>query len=230
MNFGAPIVSLVTAPVSCLNTAAVLGGQTPLHPPLEHAPWCWVIDLFTYLKNIYPSSPTRKKMLPSVKVIIAEYRHGSNERNFAYSKNRRRTISTPQRTPTTYSCIKTYEPAMLTDVASPLSQRPSRNAAKQLRTLEQRPTPQLQEKHSHSQHTRSICYHVPIIIVTVYHRIARRSNYALSNNERHGAISASSMTVTHLPIYKSGKLSNVASLLSQRPSRSATKQLHSLER
>ena len=150
MNFRGPIVCLVTVLVSCLNTAAVPGGQTPLHPPLEHAPWCWVVDLFTYLKKIHPTTRMRKKLPPSVKVIIAEYRHGSNERNIAYSNNRRRTISNLERTPTTTSCIKTYEPAMLTDVASPLSQRPSRNAIKQLRTLEQRSTPQLQEKHPHS--------------------------------------------------------------------------------
>ena len=206
------------------------GGANPTAPPPRARPLV-LGHRFIYLfeKNT-PNIAYDKKLRPSVKVIITEYRHGSNERNCAYSNNRRRTISTLERTPTTNSCIKTYEPAMLTDVASPLSQRPSRNATKQLRTLQQRPTPQLQEKHSHSQHTRSICYHVPIIIVTVYHRVARRSNYALSNNGRHGATSASPMTVTRLPIYKNGKLSNVASSLSQRPSWGAAKQLHSLER
>ena len=114
---------------------------------------------------------------------------------------------------------------MLTDVASSLSQGPSRNATKKLRSLEQRATSQLKEKYPYSQHTRSICYQVPIIIVTVYHRIARPSNCALSNDERHAATSASPMTVTRPPIYKSGKLSNVASPLSHCPSRSATKQL-----
>ena len=168
-------------------------------------------------------------MPPGVKVIIAAYRHGSNERNCAYSNNRRRPIGTPKRTPTTDTYIKTYEPAMLTDVASSLSQRLSWNATKQLRTLGQRPTPQLHEKHSNSQHTRSMSYQVPIIIVTVYHRIARRSNFVHSNDERHAAISASPVTATHPPIYESGKLSNVASSLSQRPSRSATKQLRPFE-
>ena len=165
-------------------------------------------------------------MLSGGKDIIAAYRHSSNERNCAYSNNRRRTISPPKCTPTANTYIKTYKPAMLTDVASSFSQGPSRNATKQLLpSLEQRATPQLQEKYSYSQHTRSICYQVPIIIVTVYHRIARPSNCGLSNDERHAATSASPMIVTHPPIYKSGKLSNVASSLSHRPSRSATKQL-----
>ena len=164
-------------------------------------------------------------MLAGGKDIIAAYRHSSNERNCAYSNNRRRTISTPKRTPTANTYIKTYEPAMRTDVATSLSQGPSRNSTTQLRSLEQRATRQLKEKHSYSQHTRSICYQVPIIIVTVYHCIARPSNCALSNDERHAATSASPMTVTHPPIYESGKLSNVASSLSHRPSRSATKQL-----
>ena len=164
-------------------------------------------------------------MLSGGKDIIAAFRHSSNERNCAYSNNRRRTISTPKRTPTANTYIKTFEPAMLTDVASSLSQGPSRNATKKLRSLEQRATPQLQEKYSYSQHTRSICYQVTIIIVTVYHRIARPSNFALSNDERHAAPSASPMIVTHPPIYRSGKLSNVESPLSHCPSRSATKQL-----
>ena len=165
-------------------------------------------------------------MLSGVKDIIAAYRHGCNEHNFAYSNNRRHPISTP----TTNTYIKTYEPAMLTDVASSLSQGPSRNATKQMRSLEQRATPHLQEIHSsYSQHTRSLCYQMPIVVATVYHRIARPSNCALSNDERHAATSASPMTVTHPPMYKSGKLSNAASSLSHRSSRSATKQLRPLE-
>ena len=138
-------------------------------------------------------------MLSGGEDTIAAYRHSSNERNCAYSNNRRRTISTPKRTSTANTYIKTYEPAMLTDGASSLSQGPSRNATKQLRSLEKRATSQLQKKHSYSQHTRSICYQVPIIIVTVYHRIARPSNCALSNDERHAATSASPMTVAHPP-------------------------------
>ena len=172
---------------------------------------------------------TTRKMISGGKDIIAAYRHSSNERNCAYSNNRRRTISTPKRTLTANTYIKTYEPAMLTGIASSLSQGPSRSATKKLRSLEQRATPQLQEKHSYSQHTRSIYYQVPIIIVTVYHRIARSSNCALSNDELHAATSASHMTVTHPPIYTSGQLSNVASSLSHRPSRSATKQLYPLK-
>ena len=143
-------------------------------------------------------------MLSGGKYIIAAYRHSSNERNCAYSNNRRRTISTPKRIPTANTYIKTYKPAILTDVASSLSQGPSRNATKQLRSLEQRATPQLQENHSYSQHTRSICYQVPVTIVTVYHRIARPSNCSLSNDERRAATSASPTTLAHPPIYKRG--------------------------
>ena len=164
-------------------------------------------------------------MLSGGKDIIAAYRHSSNERNCAYPNNRRRTIRTPKRTPTANTHIKPYEPAMLTDVASSLSQGPSRNATKQLRSLEQRATSQLQEKCSYSQHTRSKCCQMPIIIVTVYHHIARPSNCALSNDERHATTSAFPMTVTHPPIFRNGKLSNVASSLSHRPSRSAIKHL-----
>ena len=139
--------------------------------------------------NVHPSSLMRK-MLPGVNVIVAAYCHGSNERNCAYSNNSRPLNSTPKRTLIANTYIKTYEHVMLSDVASSLSQRPSRNATKQLRPLEQRATPQLQETHSHPQHTRSVCYQVPITIVTVYHRIARRINCALSNDKRHAATSA----------------------------------------
>ena len=132
---------------------------------------------------------------------MAAYRHSSSERNCAYSNNRRRTISTPKRIPTANTYIKTYEPAILTDVASSLSQGPSRNATKQLRSLEQRATPQLQEKHSYSQHTRSICYQVPVTIVTVYHRIARPSNCALANDERRAATPQLLLRLLHIPQY-----------------------------
>ena len=71
---------------------------------------------------------------------------------------------------------------MLSDVASSLSQRPSRNATEQLRSFGQRVTPQLRETHSHSQHTRQIRYQVTVIIVPVHYRIARRINCALSND------------------------------------------------
>ena len=132
----------------------------------------------------------------------------------------------------------------------------------------------MQETHPHPQHTRPICYQVTVIIVTVYHRIARRTNRALSKRQRYAATSASPKTATHpliyraeaiqcrvvivtapvtkrdqancalsnnerhhdcqnaptlyiqhkTPMYKNVMLSNVASSLSQRPSRSATKQ------
>ena len=85
--------------------------------------------------NIYPSS-RMSKILPGVNVVIAAYRHGSNERNYAYSNNSRHHNSTPQRTPVTNTYIKTYKHVMLLDVASTLSRRPLRNATKQLRSLE----------------------------------------------------------------------------------------------
>ena len=60
-------------------------------------------------------------------------------------------------------------------------------------------------------------------------RGARPSICALWNDKRHATALTSTMTLTHPPIYKSGKLSNVALSLSQRPSRNATKQLRPLE-
>ena len=86
--------------------------------------------------NIHPSSRMRE-MLPGVIVIIAAYRHGSYERNCAYSNNIRHPNGTPNRAPITTTYIKTYEHIMLSDIVSSLSQRPSRNATKQLRSLEQ---------------------------------------------------------------------------------------------
>ena len=85
--------------------------------------------------NIHPASRMRK-MLPGVNVIIATYRHGSNERNCAYSNNSRHHNGAPKRTPATYTYIKMYEHVTPSDVASSLSERPSRNATKQLRSLE----------------------------------------------------------------------------------------------
>ena len=131
--------------------------------------------------NIHPSSRMRN-MLPGVNVIIAAYRHGSNERNCAYSNNSRHHNSTPKRTPVTNTYIKMHENVMLSNVASSLSQRPLRNATKQLHSLEQQATPQLQETHSYLQHTIPIRYKVTVVIVTVHHRIARRINCVLSND------------------------------------------------
>ena len=55
------------------------------------------------------------------------------------------------------------------------------------------------------------------------------SHGALSNDKRPAAALSSPMTLKHFPIYKIGKLSSVASSLSQRPSRVATKQMRALE-
>ena len=92
--------------------------------------------------NMHTSS-RMKKMLPGVHVIIAAHRHGSNKRNCAYSNNSRHHNSTPKRTPVTNAYIKMYEHVMLSAVASSLSQRPSRNATEQLRSLAQRAAPRL---------------------------------------------------------------------------------------
>ena len=133
--------------------------------------------------NVHPSSRMRKcyqastLLLQHIATVVTNVTAST------------RTTVTPQQHPQTHpitnTYIKTYGHVMRSDVASSLSQRPSRDATKQLRSLEQRATPRLQETHSHSQHTRPICYQVPIIIVIVYHRIARRSNCALSNDKRH---------------------------------------------
>ena len=83
-----------------------------------------------------PYSSRMRKILPGVNVIIAAYRHGSNERNCASWNNSRHHNSTSKRTSVTNTYIKTHEHIMLSDVASSLSRRPSRNATKQLRSLE----------------------------------------------------------------------------------------------
>ena len=82
---------------------------------------------------------------------------------------------------------------------------------------------------------RSIYVHVIGMSPRTYHhchstrRGTRPSNYALSNEKRPAAALTSPMTLIHPPIHMSGKLSNVASSLSQLPSRIATEQLRALE-
>ena len=132
-----------------------------------------------------------RKMLPGVNVVIAAYRHRSNERDCTYSNNNRHHNSTPKRTLVTNTYIKRYEHVMLSNVASSLSQCPLRNATKQLRSLEQRATPQLQETHSHSQHTRPISYQMIVVIATVYHRIARRTTALSRTTTTRGYLSFS---------------------------------------
>ena len=154
--------------------------------------------------NIHPSSRMRK-ILPGVNVVIAAYRHGSNERNWAYSNNRRHHTSTPQRTPVTNTYIKTYEHVILSNVASSLSQRPLRNATKQLRSLEQRATPQLTARNTftltaHETDTlpcdRRYCHSISSHSATNQLHFLER--------QRHASTSAFLMTVTHLPIYEGG--------------------------
>ena len=132
-----------------------------------------------------------RKMLPGVNVIIAAYRHRSNERDCTYSNNNRHHNNTPKRTLVTNTYIKRYEHVMLSNAASSLSQCPLRNATKQLRSLEQRATPQLQETHSHSQHKRPISYQMTVVIATVYHRIARRTTALSRTTTTRGYLSVS---------------------------------------
>ena len=180
--------------------------------------------------NVHPSSRIRK-MLPGVSVIIAAYCHGSNEYNCAYWNNSRHHNSIPKRTPVTNTYIKTYEHVVLFDVASSLSQRPSRNATKQLRSLEQRVARHNCKKHTHTHSTRDqYASRCPSSLSQYIIAWRDEATAPFSNDKRHGATSASPMAVTHPPIYNSERLSNVASSLSQRPSRSATKKLRSLER
>ena len=130
-------------------------------------------------------------MLPDANVIIAAYissPYSSNKRNCAYSNNSRHRI------PITITYIKTYESVKLSDVViivtAPVAERDQETALS--RTTSDTTTAR--------QETVTLTAHEI--------EIARRSNCALSNDKRHAATSASSMTVTHPQVYKSGKLSN----------------------
>ena len=117
--------------------------------------------------------------------------------------------------------IPMYKNVMLSDVASSLSQRPSRIVTKQLRALEQRATPWLAETLPYKHIFPSACDRY---VATNLSSLSQHSswdaskNYALSNDERPAAALTSPITLIHPPIHMSGKLSNVASSLSQRPS------------
>ena len=129
--------------------------------------------------------------------------------------------------------IPMYENVVLSDVASSLSQRPSRIATKQLRALERRAAPRLPKKRSHTD-IYSLAHAIGMLPQAYHHchstrRGTQPSNYAISNDERPAAAFKFPMALVHPPIYMSGKLSNVASSLSQRPSRIATRQLRALE-
>ena len=116
----------------------------------------------------------------------------------------------------------------LSNAASSLSQRPSRSATKQLRPLKRRATSRLSERSPSltyiPQHMRSVCYHEPIILVTA--PVAERDQVTAPSRTTtaSGCIDSSHDAYTSPNIYKSEKLSNAASSLSQRPSLSSTKQ------
>ena len=103
---------------------------------------------------------------------------------------------------------------------------------KQLRALEQRATPRLPETLPYKHIFPNACDRY---VATNLSSLSQHSswdaskNYALSNDERPAAALTSPMPLIHPPIHMSGKLSNVASSLSQRPSRIATAQLRPLE-
>ena len=121
---------------------------------------------------------------------------------------------------------------MLSDVASSLSQRPSRIAAKELRALEQQAKLRLPETLPYKHIFPSACdRYVATNLSSLAQHVSRDASkyYALSNDEQPAAAFTSPVTLLHPPIYMSGKLSNVASSLSQRPSRIATEQLRALE-
>ena len=128
--------------------------------------------------------------------------------------------------------IPMYENVMLSDVTPSLSQRPSRIATKQLRALEQRATPRLPETLPYKHIFPSACDRYVSTNLSSFSQHSSRGAskyYALSNDERPAAALTSPVTLIHPPIYMSGKLSNVASSLSQRPLRIATEQLRALE-
>ena len=128
--------------------------------------------------------------------------------------------------------IPMYENVMLSDVASSLSQRPSRIATKQLRALEQRAAPRLPETLPYKHIFPSACngyVATNLSSLSQHSSRTRPSNYALKNDERPAAALTSPMTLIHPSIYMSGKQSNAASSLPQRPSRIATEQLRALE-
>ena len=89
------------------------------------------------------------------------------------------------------------------------------------------------QKRSHTN-IYSLAHAIGMLPRTYHHchstRLTTRpTNYALSNDERPAAALTSPMALIHPPIYMSGKLSNVVSSLSRRPSRIATEQLRALE-
>ena len=121
---------------------------------------------------------------------------------------------------------------MLSDVASSLSQRPSRIAAKQLRALEQRATPRLPETLPYKHIFPNACdRYIAMNLSSLSQHSSRDASkyYDLSNDERPAAALTYPVMLLHPPIYMSGKLSKVASSLSQRPLRIATEQLRALE-
>ena len=134
-----------------------------------------------YLMLNIHTSPRMRRMLPGVNVIIAAYLHGSNERNCAYSNNSRHHNSTPKRTPVTntYQNIRARNAigCSVIIVTAPVAKCNQATALSQITS--DTPT---------ARNTLTLTAHEPdtlpvtVVIVTVYHRIARRINCTLSND------------------------------------------------
>ena len=109
-----------------------------------------------------------------------------------------------------------------------MSRRHCRSARREARPSKLRPLEPRGKHHGCQNRSHTNIYslaHVMGMLPRTYHhchstrRGTRPSNYALSNDERPAAALTSPMTLIHPSIYMSGKQSNVASSLSQRPGR-----------
>ena len=124
-------------------------------------------------------------------------RHGARPSNCTLSNNERHHDC--QNAPPFYipHKIPMYEDVMLSNVASSLSQRPSRSATKQLCPLEHRATPRLPETLPHTN-ISSLAHTIGVLPRAHHHyrntrRGARPSNCALSNDKWHAVTLTSPM-------------------------------------
>ena len=143
-------------------------------------------------------------MLPGVNIVIAAYRHGSNERNCAYSNNNRHHNSTPKRTPVTNTNI--YQDVSARNaigcrviiVTAPVAERDQATALSRIRS----DTPIADRTHTHNKRDR--------YATGDRHHCHSISSHSATNQpcslerQRHAATSDSPMTATRPPIYKSG--------------------------
>ena len=135
-----------------------------------------------------------RKVLPGVNVIIAASRHNGNECHCAYSNDSRHHNSTPKRTPVTNTYIKMYEHVMLSDVASSIHNCTLSNNERHPNCKEHTHTHSTRDRYATGDrhHCHSISSH------------SATNQLCFLERQRHAATSASPMTVTRPPIYKSG--------------------------